>query len=804
MNTTGWGRRRLLGILAGAIVAALVLVAGLGYAVLQVVAPAGNQGRDADVPGVARGGGLPPSSATGQELRDEIAAAPMLSVPKEAMEQSEKATEAAPLSVPSGTRLGAANVLMGFPQTPEGAAGQLAQLEVTVLQAMSLATTQQVYDAWAMPAGPGVEGWGLARAVGAFLDSTGMVEAKDPSITVRVQPAALLIKGTDGADWVTACVLTRISASFRAQGEVAYGYCERMQWHGGRWMIAPGSVPAPAPSTWPGTQLAIEAGWRTWVSEGLTADAPPAGDNLGAGARRGPAVAIHVGPGHVQAVGAGVGARVGPGAGAALGIDIIPDLPNPLGELGEVIAKAAAQGWTEAMLALWNAGLFVLRVALVYTEKFLTPDLGENGPGRVIYEYAFWMSGALVLVMTLIQLGVAAFKREGKSLARALIGGAQFVVVCFAWLGYCVAFLAACTGLNGALLKALLGVNTVNEWDPLGGFEDEDVTDAAVATVLGLLGCVVWLAALGHILIMLARAASLMVLVATGPVAAAGLVSDVGRSWFWKSLRWFHAAAFTPVLMVLVLGIGVQFTTGVAAGMSDTSTKAIATALPGVMLLCVSCVAPMALFKLLAFVDPGTPSGSSFRQGMAMSGGLQGLMSGGGSGGGSEDGSSAATQADDSGRSAGEGNAETSTSDRFGKSGQGMLAAIGGGVGGVMAAGMGIVSTIGTKGASLLGDETNQAGVGHHTYGPDFSSLQDRDNNSNNSNNQQRSSSEPADDDTGSPPPPPRHPRRRAARNRAPQGPAAEPRAHRPAALRVVQPAVPGAVPREQRERCRR
>ena len=65
---------------------------------------------------------------------------------------------------------------------------------------------------------------------------------------------------------------------------------------------------------------------------------------------------------------------------------------------------------------------------------------------------------------------------------------------------------------------------------------------------------------------MLTRAGALIVLAATTPIAAAGLVSDVGRSWFWKSLRWFHAAAFTPVLMVLVLGVGIQMTSGVVTG----------------------------------------------------------------------------------------------------------------------------------------------------------------------------------------------------------------------------------------------
>jgi type IV secretion system protein TrbL len=47
------------------------------------------------------------------------------------------------------------------------------------------------------------------------------------------------------------------------------------------------------------------------------------------------------------------------------------------------------------------------------------------------------------------------------------------------------------------------------------------------------------------------------------------------------------------------------------------------------MLLLVSTFAPLALFKLLAFVDPGTSSGAAMRSGMAAVGGVQGLLGGG-------------------------------------------------------------------------------------------------------------------------------------------------------------------------------
>lgn len=413
----------------------------------------------------------------------------------------------------------------------------------------------------------------------------------------------------------------------------------------------------------------------------------------------------------------GVTSVLGVGVDAATSVPGVAGMPNPFSAVGNAAAKVAADAWTGMMLALWQAGLYVLQVVLAFGDYFLTPDLRANGPGKDAYKYTFWMAGALMLIMAMIQLGIAAFKREGKGLAKVAIGTGQFVIVWSTWLGYCVAVVAACRELTKALMKALLGVDTWKGWEPLAGIKAEDVASATVATVLGLLGLVLWLAALGHLLIMLARGASLIVLVATGPIAAAGLVSDAGRSWFWKSLRWFHAAAFTPVLMVLVLGIGVKMSTGVAAGLADSTQKAIGTALPSVMLVYIAAVAPLALFKMLAFVDPGTPSGASFRQGLALQGGLQNLL-GGGSGGGS----SAASKSDGNGQAAGESSAEGTTGDRFSKSTQGMLSNLPA-IGQAASAGLGMVQSLGAKGGSLLADETNQAGVGHQTYGPDFSNI---------------------------------------------------------------------------------
>ena len=219
-------------------------------------------------------------------------------------------------------------------------------------------------------------------------------------------------------------------------------------------------------------------------------------------------------------------------------------------------------------------------------------------------------------------------------------------------------------------------------WQPWTGFSTSDITDGTIATVLGVMGFFLVFSAIGHLLVMLARGASLLVLAATNPIAAAGLVWEGGRSWFWKAFRWFHAAAFTPVIMMLMLGLGVQVTSHVALSTTDSLQKAIGTAVPGVMLILVGCFAPLALFKLLAFVDPGTSSGAAMRAGLAAQGGLQGLLRGGAG----DTTSNAASSSEPSGRSQGEASTEAATNERFAKSAGGLMGGLGA-VGQTVAAG---------------------------------------------------------------------------------------------------------------------
>lgn len=278
----GWSRSRLLGVLIAAGVAVVVLLAGLVFTVSQALGASDGAG-DGDASGPGAGGSqdaMYSDVTLGAARRDEIAAASMVEVPAAAVNPTEEkpATEPDSMAIPSGVVPGPAAVLTGYPRTPQGAVGQLAAIETTVLQSMSLAGASEVYEAWALPGGTGPRAWPLTTSVRAFLDGAGMEEAKDQDATVSIEPAGALVKGTDGPDWTLACALVTVTASLEQEVQIGYGHCERMQWVGGRWMIAPGTPPTTAPSAWPGSPAAAEAGWSTWTTDTSDTSDTGAGD----------------------------------------------------------------------------------------------------------------------------------------------------------------------------------------------------------------------------------------------------------------------------------------------------------------------------------------------------------------------------------------------------------------------------------------------------------------------------------------------------------------------------------------------
>ncbi|MHA6510720.1 hypothetical protein [Tessaracoccus sp. Y1736] len=444
-------------------------------------------------------------------------------------------------------------------------------------------------------------------------------------------------------------------------------------------------------------------------------------------------------------------------------------------QIGELFGDLAAAGgqivvdaWVAICMAVWGAGLWVMRAILQLGDWFLTPNLNPDGSASAlwsVYGLTLWLGQSLALILLIVQLVGTVLRRDALSLAGAVWGAVKFLLVCTLWYTYGAALVTAVEGLNTALRIQLLGTADLAEWEPAGLDFTEGVMTGTTATVLMLLGLVLWLAALAHLVVMLGRAVSLIVIAATAPIAAAGLMYKPFESWFWKAFRWFHAAAIAPLLMTLMLGLGVQLATGVSLGLEDSGQEAVALALPSVVMIAVAALSPVALFRLLAFVDPGTTSGASFRAGLAGTTGASSAAdyahtavtrSSGGSGGGGVAGagesatasraaaaqssslSPAAAGAGGGGAGGAAGGAAGGSAGAAGGAAAGAGAAAGGGAAGGAAAGVGAVAgpvgvvaagvilgakklvdgfqQVGARATGLVNDTTSGMGAGDPSY----------------------------------------------------------------------------------------
>lgn len=386
---------------------------------------------------------------------------------------------------------------------------------------------------------------------------------------------------------------------------------------------------------------------------------------------------------------------------------------NPLDWLGDKVSEGAASVFTSMMMGLWSAAMWLLKTVFVFIDQF-TPNIQDPDLNR-LYGVTLWISLFMALVIAFGQIGLSVIRQDGKSLADLAIGVIQYGAIVTSWLVVGAAIITGCSGLTKGLLETLLGVDSFSGYGAGDGWVDQ-VSGTVEAAALGLCALfVVVPAAFGHLIIMMVRAAALLILTATLPIAASGALGEGTKSWMWKSLRWFLACSLMEPLLALVLGMGVQFAwsgmpDGTATDGSSTAQN-IGASVVGSVIMLVACFTPMALFRMFAFVDPGTASGASFRSTMQANGGVSGLLKGQRGGAGQGSGSGAASEAAPDGRSSSESGAESQTASRFVKAGA---------VGGVVMRGagkaMGAVGKVAETGARLGVDAMGQVGVGHAGY----------------------------------------------------------------------------------------
>lgn len=281
------------------------------------------------------------------------------------------------------------------------------------------------------------------------------------------------------------------------------------------------------------------------------------------------------------------------------------ELLKALGRLAGVGVKATAAGVLEPLMAAtWAAALFILRTAFQLVDQFsLFTVSTTDGPVSILWPMTLWISGAIALGMFFWQI-ITTVLHGGRGFVRLITGPIQYGIALAVTVSVLAAFLAAADGLTEAILSTGLRVGNFRDALNMTGFTDA-LSDEVKNVVLGLAGVFgVIPAGLGFAFEAVFREAAIYVLVATVPIAAAGLLADVTARWYWVVFRWgLVAIGMKPALAyVLVLGVAIL---GGAQGLSGL--------LAGIGVLLIALCVPLVLFKLFAFVDPNSDPQGVFR-----------------------------------------------------------------------------------------------------------------------------------------------------------------------------------------------
>lgn len=411
--------------------------------------------------------------------------------------------------------------------------------------------------------------------------------------------------------------------------------------------------------------------------------------------------------------------------------DIVPMIDlNPLNWLGNKAKETLADGFTSMMVAIWSGAMWLLKTAFSLIDEF-TPNVADPDLGK-LYSVTLWIALVIALVVAFGQIGLAVLRQDGRGFGTLAAGVVQYGVVLSCWIGVSAGFIAASSGLTKGILDSLLGVDSFSGYAAGDGFVDT-VAGTTNAAVLGLCALFILIpAAFGHMVIMLVRSAALLILVATMPLAAAGALSEGTKSWMWKSIRWFLACVLMEPLLALVLGMGTQFAwagmpdnqnePGLLDGTWRSTSENIGMSVVGSIIMLVACFMPMVLFRLLAFVDPGTASGASFRSTMHANGGVSGLLRGK-SKTAQGSGSGAASETASDGRTSSENGAEAATAGRW--SAGSLAKSAGKGLTypvrhprKSLGAGMHAAGQVAQAGAAMSVDVLGQGGIGNQGYYP--------------------------------------------------------------------------------------
>ncbi|MGW4637103.1 hypothetical protein ACWEN6_01180 [Sphaerisporangium sp. NPDC004334] len=271
-------------------------------------------------------------------------------------------------------------------------------------------------------------------------------------------------------------------------------------------------------------------------------------------------------------------------------------LPDVVGCAGDLIGGGVASLGNSAFTAVVQSFVLAANALLEsFGEAFVAiPPVDLLSPGvRGVYLISIRLAGVIAVLLLLGQVVRTAITYDGSALVQGLIGVGKAVLAFLLTVIVAETSLKAADELTNVIIVGSFG-NTEALTARIAHLVQLDTTGTAAGALVLLLAVVGILLTLVLWFELLLRNAAVAVLVATSPIAAAGLVSEATRSW------WTRFAVATGQLIILKPVIALVFALGF--GMTGKG-KDIQTLLAGMLVLILAVFAWPAIARFFSFAS---------------------------------------------------------------------------------------------------------------------------------------------------------------------------------------------------------
>ncbi|MGH8791220.1 MAG: hypothetical protein ACRDXX_01045, partial [Stackebrandtia sp.] len=279
------------------------------------------------------------------------------------------------------------------------------------------------------------------------------------------------------------------------------------------------------------------------------------------------------------------------------GVSCVDDLLEGAGDkAGEMAESAVASAWESVCESFAEAAGMLLAGFAEAFVAFPNVDLTSDAISGV-FAMSMGLGIVVAVILLLLQAGRTAITHDGRALAEALIGVGKTAL----------AFVLTLTLASTALLVA----DELSMWILERSFESvEELDDKLVAlmaanipnpTVKLVLAVVAIVLVIVLWFELLLRNGAVAVLVATSPIAAAGMVSGATKQW------WSKLVAATIQLIMLKPAIALIFAIGFSL-VGDGED--IATLLTGMLVLLLAVIAWPAIMRFFTWTNASVGGGA--------------------------------------------------------------------------------------------------------------------------------------------------------------------------------------------------